>query len=182
MQTSWNILLLASQNRLVSFPARKNMRSAATILRDSIPFQDAVSKAKSAFQTLRKSKIPHEETDASEQTAVSFSQLDLNNVVSEKQSDELTQASQASEESTPQSEPVQAFVAPTKRRRSVIEHPLRQVCLELAHVRSLQISLTHVFAQYQEHCQKASITETHRVQIRGAAKKARVKANSQSPL
>ena len=136
VQTSWNILLLASQNKLVRFPTKKNVRSAAIILRDSIQFQDAVSKARSAFQTLRKSKIPPEETDASEQTAVSFSQLDLNNVVSEKQSDEFTQGSQASE-ATPQSqpEPVQTFVAPKKRRRSVIEHPLRQVCLELLHAR-----------------------------------------------
>ena len=131
IETSWNIVMLASQNKLVHFPKRKNMRSVAIILRDSVQFQDAVTKARSAFQTLRKSAIPCEETDASEQTAISFSQLDLNNVVSEKQqSDEFTQGSQASE-ATPQSETVQTFVVPKKRRRSVIEHPLRQVCLEL---------------------------------------------------
>ena len=130
LQTSWNILLLASQNKLVSFPARKDIRSAVTILRDSIPFQDAVAKARSAFQTLRKSKMPREATDAdaSEQTAVSFSQLDLNNnVMSEERCEESTQGSHASDEATPQSEPVQTFKVPKKRRRSVIEHPLQQV-------------------------------------------------------
>ena len=136
LQTSWNILLLASQNKLVSFPARKDIRSAVTILRDSIPFQDAVAKARSAFQTLRKSKMPREDTDAdaSEQTAVSFSQLDLNNnVMSEERCEESTQGSQASE--TPQSEPVQTFKVPKKRRRSVIEHPLQQVL----HVNSMYV-------------------------------------------
>ena len=59
IETSWNIVRLASQNKLVHFPKRKNMRSVAIILRDSVQFQDAVTKARSAFQTLRRASSHH---------------------------------------------------------------------------------------------------------------------------